>query len=142
LRNSFPALTVSVNVSGRQFSEPDLIDQIWDALTTSGLPASALRLEITETCVMVQPSAALTVLQQLRHLGVGLKLDDFGSGYSSLTYLQQFPFDTLKIDRSFVSPLAAGSESVAIVEAIVSLARTLQMTVVAEGIETLEQLEL
>ncbi len=142
LRRSYPELTVSVNVSGRQFEEPDLTEQILCALAGSGLPASALRLEITETSVMAHPADSLRVLERLHQSGVGLKLDDFGAGYSSLTYLRQFPFDALKIDRSFVAPLAPGSESLAIVETILALARTLKMSVVAEGIETRQQLDL
>jgi EAL domain-containing protein (putative c-di-GMP-specific phosphodiesterase class I)/DNA-binding NarL/FixJ family response regulator len=142
LRASFPNLTVSVNVSGRQFSEPDLVEQIQGIIAATGLPPTALRLEVTETSVMANPSSAQALLKQLRHLGVGIKLDDFGTGYSSLAYLQQFPFDTLKIDRSLVEPLAPGTESAAIVETIIALARTLNMQVVAEGIETPQQLKL
>jgi EAL domain-containing protein (putative c-di-GMP-specific phosphodiesterase class I)/GGDEF domain-containing protein len=142
LRHVFPHLSVSVNVSGRQLSEPDLAEQVQDILTTTGLPPPALRLEITETSVIANPSAAQALLKRLRHLGVGLKLDDFGTGYSSMAYLQQFSFDTLKIDRSLIEPLPAATESVAIVQAILSMAHTLNMRVVAEGIETPRQLEL
>ena len=142
LRNSDPQVTVSVNISGRQFAQPDLVGQIYDALVKSGLPASALRLELTETVFVEDSRAASQVLQRLHETGVGLKLDDFGTGYSSLSYLHQLPFDTLKIDRAFVSRLGSGPESLAIVRAIVALAKSLHMSVVAEGIETEEQLRL
>jgi EAL domain-containing protein (putative c-di-GMP-specific phosphodiesterase class I) len=101
-----------------------------------------LRLEITETAVMQNAETALAMLQRLREMGVGLKLDDFGTGHSSLTYLHRFPIDTLKIDRSFVMRLPGAAESVAIVRAILTLARSLQMDVVAEGVETRRQAEM
>jgi PAS domain S-box-containing protein len=141
LRRQFPQVTVSVNVSGRQFAEPQLVEHVRDALEASGLPPAALRLEITETAVMKDPENALAMLHRLRQMGVGLKLDDFGTGYSSLTYLHRFPIDTLKIDRSFVMRLPAAAESVAIVRAILTLARSLQIGVVAEGVETARQAE-
>ncbi len=139
LRRSFPHLTVSVNVSGRQFAEPDLVEQVAQCLSSTGLPPGALHLEVTETIIMQAPEKAAMVLGRLRDMGVELKLDDFGTGYSSLAYLHQFPFDTLKIDRSFVSRLTAGAQGVGIVRAIVDLARSLRMAVVAEGVETPEQ---
>jgi len=142
LRRQFPHVTVSVNVSGRQFAEPLLVDHVAGALEASGLPPAALRLEITETAVMKDPENALAVLHRLHQMGVGLKLDDFGTGYSSLTYLHRFPVDTLKIDRSFVMRLPAAAESVAIVRAILTLARSLQIDVVAEGVETVRQAEM
>ena len=142
LRRQFPHVTVSVNVSGRQFAESQLVDHVRGALEASGLPAAALRLEITETAVMKDPENALAILQRLRQMGVGLKLDDFGTGYSSLTYLHRFPIDTLKIDRSFVMRLPSAAESVAIVRAILTLARSLEIDVVAEGVETRRQAEM
>ena len=142
LRRSFPDVGVSVNVSARQFVEPDLFEQVIDALQTSGLPPAALRLEVTESILITNPQSALAVLQRLRGLGIGLKLDDFGTGYSSLSYLHQFPFDTLKIDRSFVSRLTAAGEGLPIVQVIIDLARTLKMTVVAEGLETFEHVRI
>jgi EAL domain-containing protein (putative c-di-GMP-specific phosphodiesterase class I)/GGDEF domain-containing protein len=142
LRRQFPHVTVSVNVSGRQFAEPQLLDHVRGALDASGLPPEALRLEITETAVMQNPENALAMLLRLREMGVGLKLDDFGTGYSSLTYLHRFPIDTLKIDRSFVMRLPSASESVAIVRAILTLARSLQIDVVAEGVENQRQADL
>jgi len=142
LRRQFPHVTVSVNVSGRQFAEPQLVEHVRGALEASGLPPSALRLEITETAVMKDPENALAMLQRLHEMGIGLKLDDFGTGYSSLTYLHRFPVDTLKIDRSFVMRLPGAAESLAIVRAILTMARSLQIDVVAEGVENRRQAEL
>jgi PAS domain S-box-containing protein len=142
LRRQFPQVTVSVNVSGRQFAEPRLLEHVGGALEASGLPPAGLRLEITETAVMKEPETALAMLERLHQMGVGLKLDDFGTGYSSLTYLHRFPIDTLKIDRSFVMRLPGAAESVAIVRAILTLARSLQIDVVAEGVETRRQAEM
>ncbi|HEV3198248.1 MAG TPA: EAL domain-containing protein [Bryobacteraceae bacterium] len=141
LRKAFPTLEVSVNVSGRQLAEPDLVEQVRECLEAAGLDPAALRLEITETFLVEDPEKALHMLTRLRGMGVGLKLDDFGSGYSSLDYLRRFPFDTLKVDRSFVSGLAAGHQSAEIVRAIAGLAQSLNMEMVAEGIETETQLE-
>jgi PAS domain S-box-containing protein len=142
LRRQFPNVTVSVNVSGQQFADPRLVEYVGHSLEISGLAPAALRLEITETAVMRNPEAALEMLQRLRRMGVGLKLDDFGTGYSSLMYLHRFPVDTLKIDRSFVMRLPAAPEALAIIRAILTLARSLQMDVVAEGVETRRQAEM
>ncbi|HEY2012773.1 MAG TPA: EAL domain-containing protein [Bryobacteraceae bacterium] len=141
LRRSFPHLTVSVNVSGRQFAEPDLVQRVRGCLLANGLEPSVLRLEVTETFLVDDPDKARATLGHLRALGVGLKLDDFGSGYSSLDYLQKFPFDTVKIDRAFVTRIAFSHESVEIVRAVVGLALSLHLELVAEGIETRAQLE-
>ncbi len=140
LRRTYPDLSVSVNVSGRQLAETDLVNVIGASLESAGLEPSALNLEITETFLVEDPEAALTKLGCIRSMGVGLKLDDFGSGYSSLKYLQRFPFDTIKIDRSFVARLTASRESAEIMRAIVGLAHSLRMSVIAEGIETRDQL--
>jgi EAL domain-containing protein (putative c-di-GMP-specific phosphodiesterase class I) len=134
------SVTVSVNLSGRQFSQADLIDQISSALRESGLRAGNLKLEITESMVMENFDTAIDMLTQLRSLGVGLSIDDFGTGYSSLSYLHRFPIDTLKIDRSFVTQMTDNSENAEIVRTIVTLARSLDMEVVAEGVETADQL--
>ncbi|HEX8188043.1 MAG TPA: EAL domain-containing protein [Pyrinomonadaceae bacterium] len=134
------AVTVSVNLSGRQFSQADLIEQISGALRESGLKAANLKLEITESMVMENFDTAIGMLMQLRNLGVGLSIDDFGTGYSSLSYLHRFPIDTLKIDRSFVTQMSDNSENAEIVRTIVTLARSLDMAVVAEGVETADQL--
>ncbi|HEX8335785.1 MAG TPA: EAL domain-containing protein, partial [Pyrinomonadaceae bacterium] len=134
------AVKISVNLSGRQFSQADLIEQIASALRESGLGAANLKLEITESMVMENFDTAIDMLTQLRTLGVGLSIDDFGTGYSSLSYLHRFPIDTLKIDRSFVTQMTDNSENAEIVRTIVTLARSLDMDVVAEGVETADQL--
>jgi diguanylate cyclase (GGDEF)-like protein len=135
-------LTMSVNLSGKQFAQPDLIDQARNALLESGLDARSLKLEITESAVMENAQSAATMLAQLRDLGIKLSIDDFGTGYSSLSYLHRFPVDTLKIDRSFISRMAEGDENTEIVRTIITLARNLGMDVVAEGVESGEQLAL
>lgn len=133
-------LTVAVNLSGRQFSQPELIEQIKQVLQQTGVNPHCLKLEITESVVMEDGAAATTVLSQLKELGINLSIDDFGTGYSSLSYLHKFPIDTLKIDRSFVSRIGEKGENLEIVKAIVMLARSLRMEVVAEGVETAVQL--
>ena len=132
-------LVMSVNLSPRQFLDPDLANGISQVLRTSGLEPCALELEITESSVMDRSETSLGVLRQLRALGVRIVLDDFGTGYSSLAYLRQLPLDTIKIDRSFVTDLDVQDPNVGIVRAVVSLAHGLGITVVAEGIETDEQ---
>ncbi len=132
-------LGMSVNLSPRQFLDPDLANGIRQVLRTSGLEPSALELEITESSVMDRSEQSLGVLQQLRSLGVRIVLDDFGTGYSSLAYLRQLPLDTIKVDRSFVTDLDVRDPNVGIIRAVVSLAHGLGITVVAEGIETDEQ---
>jgi diguanylate cyclase (GGDEF)-like protein len=140
-RRRWPAenLVMSVNLSPRQFLDPDLADGIGRVLRSTGLEPCALELEITESSVMDGSEASLAVLRQLRALGVRVVLDDFGTGYSSLAYLRQLPLDTIKIDRSFVTDLDVQDPNVGIVRAVVSLAHGLGITVVAEGIETEEQ---
>ncbi len=132
-------LVMSVNLSPRQFADPDLAASIAEVLQATGLEPSALELEITESSVMDRSEASLGVLQQLRSLGVRIVLDDFGTGYSSLAYLRHLPLDTIKIDRSFVTDLDVQDPNVGIVRAVVSLAHGLGVSVVAEGIETDEQ---
>jgi EAL domain-containing protein (putative c-di-GMP-specific phosphodiesterase class I) len=133
-------VTMSVNLSGRQFSQADLIEQVSSVLRETGLSAANLKLEITESMVMENFDTAIQMLTQLRNLGVGLSIDDFGTGYSSLSYLHRFPIDTLKIDRSFVTRMTDNSENGEIVRTIVTLARSLGMNVIAEGVETRAQL--
>ncbi|MDQ3039218.1 MAG: sensor domain-containing phosphodiesterase [Pseudomonadota bacterium] len=128
-----------VNLSARQFEDAGLADKVAAALHVSGLDAGRLCLEITETTLMGRAEASLDVLRQLRSLGISLAIDDFGTGYSSLAYLKRFPVDTLKIDRSFIEGLPDGSFDLAIVEAVLGLARCLDIEVVAEGVERLEQ---
>lgn len=139
---SDPPLSISVNLSGRQFTQPDLMDQIRATLSETGLDPRSLKLEITESVVMDNIATATEMLKQLRSLGIKLSIDDFGTGYSSLSYLHRFPIDTLKIDRSFVSQMADNNENIEIVRTIVMLAQNLGMDVVAEGVETKEQLAL
>lgn len=137
----FPAqpLTISVNLSGKQFSQPALIEQVAQILQDTQLAAQFLKLEITESVVMENAESAIAMLLQLKSLGVQLHIDDFGTGYSSLSYLNRFPIDTLKIDRSFVSRMNVDDESAEIVRAIVTLAHNLGLRVTAEGVETIEQ---
>jgi diguanylate cyclase (GGDEF)-like protein len=128
---SAKSLTISVNLSGRQFSQPDLIDQIDQILQETGLDASSLSLEITESMIMEDESATATLLQ-LRNLGVKVSIDDFGTGYSSLGRLHHFPIDVLKIDRSFVSGIGVSEGNLEIIQAIVTLAHQLGMDVITE----------
>jgi diguanylate cyclase (GGDEF)-like protein/excisionase family DNA binding protein len=132
-------LRVSVNLSGRQFGQPGLADEIADVLAANGLPPDALEIEITESVVMDADGPAVDTLAALRELGVGLVLDDFGTGYSSLAYLKQLPLDTIKIDRSFVTGLDQGDPNLPIVTAMIALAHGLGMGVVGEGVETPDQ---
>ena len=132
-------LTVNVNLSGRQFSQGDLIDEVQRVLAETGLSPQRLKLEITESVIMENPEMAVDLLKRLKALGTHLCIDDFGTGYSSLSYLLRFPADTLKVDRSFVNALGKGGRNEDIVGAIVSLAKSLDMDVVAEGVETVEQ---
>jgi diguanylate cyclase (GGDEF)-like protein len=136
-----PPLTMSVNLSARQFQHPTLVADITRALTEGGLTPDALKLEITESIVMRDAEGAITIMQQLRALGIRLAIDDFGTGYSSLGYLKRFPVDTLKIDRSFVDGLGRDQNDTAIVRSVVALAKSLSLATTAEGIETREQLE-
>ena len=128
-------LVMTVNLSARQFTQPDLVDQIAEILAETGLEPSALELEITESVVMDQSETGVRALRRLRELGVRIVLDDFGTGYSSLSYLKHLPLDTIKIDRSFVAGLEATADR-SIVEAVIALAHGLGIGVVAEGIET------
>jgi EAL domain-containing protein (putative c-di-GMP-specific phosphodiesterase class I) len=127
---------MSVNVAARQLDAPDLVHTVREALRESGLPASHLVLELTESDIMRQPDQALRVLQELRDVGVHIAIDDFGTGYSSLSYLQFLPFDELKIDRAFVQRVEDGERDRALVRTIVQLGKSLGAMVVAEGIET------
>jgi EAL domain-containing protein (putative c-di-GMP-specific phosphodiesterase class I) len=129
-------LTMSVNLSGKQLQDPDLVRQIQAILKETGVAPASLKLEVTESAIMENPDQAAAILTGLREMGIQLSLDDFGTGYSSLSYLHRFPFHDLKIDRSFVSKLESGEKDAEIVKVINSLAKNLGMEVVAEGIET------
>ena len=134
-------LRVAVNLSTRQFRGRLLVTTVADALRISGLPPDRLELEITESVPLQQDRETLSTLQDLHALGARVALDDFGTGYSSLSYLRSFPFDTIKIDRSFVGDLQSSDKSVAIIRGIIGLATNLQMNVTAEGVETQEQFD-
>jgi diguanylate cyclase (GGDEF)-like protein/PAS domain S-box-containing protein len=134
-------LPVSVNLSARQFADPKIVETVRQVLRDTGLPARLLELEITESTAMQQTDVALATMTRLKALGVTLAIDDFGTGYSSLAYLKRFPVDKLKIDRSFVADLPGDKDNKAIVAAIIALAHALNIRVVAEGVETEEQLE-
>ncbi|MEO8073456.1 MAG: EAL domain-containing protein [Acidobacteriota bacterium] len=133
-------LVVSVNLSGKHFAQKDLVEQIKSILVETQIKPACLKLELTESAVMENAERVISMLQEIRKLGVHLSIDDFGTGYSSLSYLHRFPINTLKIDRSFVSAMGEGSENGEIVNTIISLAKTLNLNVVAEGIETIHQL--
>jgi diguanylate cyclase (GGDEF)-like protein/PAS domain S-box-containing protein len=135
-----PRTGVAVNISARQLHHPDLVRQVVDALDAVGLEASLLELEITESSAMLNPAATIQTLNALKGLGVRISIDDFGMGYSSLSQLQRLPIDTLKIDRSFVRDITTDPGDAAIATAVVTLAHSLRLKVVAEGVETHEQL--
>jgi diguanylate cyclase (GGDEF)-like protein/PAS domain S-box-containing protein len=134
-------LAMAVNISSRQFSQADFVDRIDSVLTSTGLPPEALLLEITESVLMANIDIASEQMRRLKDMGVKIMLDDFGTGYSSLAYLKRLPLDGLKIDRSFVMDIHRSADSKAIADAVISLARALELGVVAEGVETLEQLD-
>jgi diguanylate cyclase (GGDEF)-like protein/PAS domain S-box-containing protein len=134
-----PALTLSVNISGRQVLQPDLVEQIDDTLRATGLDARSLRLEITESVLVENAAAATRCLTRLRQLGLQLCIDDFGTGYSSLSYLHRLPIDLLKIDSSFVRTMGSDEKNRRIVETILLLGRNLGVEIVAEGVETASQ---
>jgi diguanylate cyclase (GGDEF)-like protein/PAS domain S-box-containing protein len=135
-----PHLSMAVNLSARQFQQPDLVAQVKRALEDTGLPPRCLDLEITETNAMQNAEGTINTLRELKSLGVRISIDDFGIGYSSLNYLKRFPIDTLKIDQSFVRDITTDPDDAAIATAVIALAHTLKLRVVAEGVETQEQL--
>jgi len=137
----FPPIKMSVNLSARQFKQQDIVKMVSRALQETGCGASGLELEITESIVMENPEAAAATLQKLSDMGVCLSIDDFGTGYSSLSYLKRFPIHTLKIDRSFVRDIDSDADDAAIAKAVIALAHSMKLKVIAEGVETVEQLE-
>ncbi|ABR89327.1 sensory box/GGDEF family protein [Janthinobacterium sp. Marseille] len=137
----YPPIPISVNLSPRQLARGDIVEVVERILTETGLEAQHLELEITESVMTTDVEKSFALLTQLRSLGVKISLDDFGTGYSSLSYLKRFPVDTLKIDQSFVRDIATDQDSAAIVKAIISLGRNLNLTVLAEGIETEDQFQ-
>lgn len=138
---SWPDLAIAVNLSPVQFRSRGLVAMVTSALAEAGLPPQRLELEVTETALLDDSEATINILHQLRALGVRVSLDDFGVGYSSLSYLRKFPFDRIKIDRSFVGTLGESPESIAIVRTIASLGAVLGVETTAEGVETVEQLD-
>ncbi len=142
-QTQFPAsvpLSISVNLSGKQVMQPDLADQVGRILKETGIDGRSLTLEITESAIMENAATTTALLAQLKAMHVQLHMDDFGTGYSSLSYLHRFPIDALKIDRSFVSQMGVQREKLEIVRTIRTLAQNLEMVVLAEGVETAEQL--
>ncbi|NTV11966.1 MAG: EAL domain-containing protein, partial [Zoogloea sp.] len=137
-RNGFPGLRLSMNLSGRDFDHPDLVDKVATSLARHALPAASLDLEITESVLLPDTEGTVGQIRRLRDLGVGVAVDDFGTGYSSLAYLQNFPISRLKIDRSFVRDLKADGHH-PIINAITGIARGFDIEVLAEGVEALEQ---
>ncbi|MEH2171719.1 GGDEF domain-containing response regulator [Nostoc sp.] len=135
-----PPLTISVNLSTKQFSQPSLIEKINQIIQETGVESGSLKLEITESVLMENVQLATFMLLQLQQMNIQLHLDDFGIGYSSLSYLHRFPSNALKIDRSFIAKIGADGENLEIVQAIAALAQSLNIDVIAEGVETLEQL--
>jgi diguanylate cyclase (GGDEF)-like protein len=134
-------MSVAVNISARQFADPMFLPRLTQIIHASGLDPSSLELEITESVVMSHGESAVATLEKLKSLGVQIAIDDFGTGYSSLAYLKRFPIDTLKVDRSFIRDIPADSGDMKITRAIIAMAHSLKLKVVAEGVETAEQLE-
>lgn len=138
----YASLQLSVNLSARQFRQPDLADRVAAILAETGLEPDCLDLELTESCIMQDAEAALQTLRKLKAMGMRLSIDDFGTGYSSLIYLRRFPIDVLKIDRAFTQDMMTSADALAIIDAIISMAAALKLTVIAEGVETEEQMAL
>jgi EAL domain-containing protein (putative c-di-GMP-specific phosphodiesterase class I) len=135
----FPCLPLSVNVSAMEFRHLGFIDGVQEILRETGLAAQSLVLELTEGVLMEDAESTVSVLQQLKNLGIGIAVDDFGTGFSSLSYLRQFPIDILKIDISFIREITAANGESAILSAIIRMGNSLKYRIVAEGIELLEQ---
>jgi EAL domain-containing protein (putative c-di-GMP-specific phosphodiesterase class I) len=137
--NSTP---ISVNLSGKQLTHPDLLDTLTEVLKETGLEPRYLELEITESTIMENPESVIITLESLKSMGVMLSIDDFGTGYSSLSYLKRFPIDIIKIDRMFVSDLSANNVDADIVKTIIALAHIMDVRVVAEGVENQTQINI
>jgi len=135
------ALSVAVNLSARQFADSMLLSKLTRTIHASGINPSSLELEITESVVMSHGESTVAILENLKSIGVQIAIDDFGTGYSSLAYLKRFPIDTLKVDRSFIRDIPADSGDMKITRAIIAMAHSLKLKVVAEGVETAEQLK-
>jgi EAL domain-containing protein (putative c-di-GMP-specific phosphodiesterase class I) len=135
-----PVTTMAVNISAIEFREENFLQGLFAILSETGMDPKALELELTESVLMKRAEAAADVLQILRGKGVRIAIDDFGTGYSSLSYLRKFAVDALKIDQSFVRQISAGGDDATIVTAIIGMARTLKLRVIAEGVETIQEL--
>jgi EAL domain-containing protein (putative c-di-GMP-specific phosphodiesterase class I) len=136
-----PFVRIAVNISPMHFRKPKFLDVVRAALAAHDLDARFLEIELTETLVMDDAESSVEILEELSRMGVLVSIDDFGTGYSSMSYLRRFPIDKLKIDRSFISDLTTSADAAAIVKTIISLAHSLRLKVVAEGVETAEQLQ-
>jgi EAL domain-containing protein (putative c-di-GMP-specific phosphodiesterase class I) len=136
-----PELTVAVNLSARQFQQPNLTEEIAEVLEETGLDAKYLELEITESNAMQNAENTIYTLRELKALGVRISMDDFGTGYSSLNYLKRFPIDTLKLDQSFVREITSNPTDAAIASAVISMAHTLNLRVIGEGVEKEDQFQ-
>ena len=132
---------VAVNISARQFRQKNLLDIISQSLSLHGRAASVLEIELTESMVMHDPERTIQILRQMKEMGLHISLDDFGTGYSSLSYLRRFPIDVLKVDQSFVRDVTTNQDDAAIAASIIALAHSLNLTTVAEGVETAGQME-
>jgi EAL domain-containing protein (putative c-di-GMP-specific phosphodiesterase class I) len=135
-----PPLKMSVNISGKQFTQRDLASKVADIIMETGIDASTLALEITESMIMENVDTAVGTMNQLRSMGIQIHIDDFGTGYSSLSYLHRFPIDAIKIDRTFINKLTADGKNKEIIQSILSLASSLNFEVIAEGVEMNHQL--
>jgi EAL domain-containing protein (putative c-di-GMP-specific phosphodiesterase class I) len=133
-------IRVAINLSARQFIDGGLVIEVAHALAQTELPADLLELEITESMMMAHPERAAETLLEIKAMGVHVSIDDFGTGYSSLARLKKFPFDSVKIDRSFIADVAVDADDAAIVSAVIAMAHNLRLKVVAEGVETPEQI--
>jgi diguanylate cyclase (GGDEF)-like protein len=140
-KQGYKPVTISVNLSAKQLREERLNDIIARILHETGMNPRYLGLELTESAIIIEPERALARLQSIKSLGIKLSMDDFGTGYSSLSYLKKFPLDTLKIDQSFIHDLATNNEDASLVKAIISMAHSLGMDVIAEGVEQQDQME-
>ena len=140
LDQGLPEIQLSVNLSGHQLRESDFAAAVAAVIEETGLPPALLQVELTESGVITQDAATVNQLRKLKDLGVSIAIDDFGTGYSALGYLRRFPVDVIKIDRSFVAAISASADDAAFVSAVIAMARRLKLTVVAEGVETKEQL--
>jgi len=138
--SGLPLVRVAVNISAVQFRRADLVDTVRRALTDADIDAQYLEIELTETALMSDPEESVEILERLSRMGILVSVDDFGTGYSSMSYLRRFPIDKLKVDRSFITNIMISADDAAIVQAIISLAHSLRLSVVAEGVESAEQL--